>query len=148
MNKIIFNGVAQVYLQGNNGLEVSDAVLDSIKSGKLDTAIRMDYTVFTAASNLHVKDYRTTVNLAAMAAISGGDVSTFAIDFNQPAHVTVEETDGGGIEISIKEPDAEADDLTLWLGSIDDARMAVQKETIWEQIIPVEGKFAFAALVR
>ena len=132
-----YEGHTNIYLQGDDALE------------PVDISVRfMSYFVASPESKIFVRDHRSLPALEAKKALSGDDKENFVDAFCQPASVKIQAKDRR-VEIEINEGHAtkQEDLLTLWLGVIDNGKMAVHK-THWEQLQPLGNKrFAFAALV-
>ncbi len=131
-----YRGSAQVYLQGLEALEPSNGASE----------IPVTYYVGCPESNIFIRDYRLAPSLAARRALTDQDDGEFAEVFSQPASIEVRATDDL-TEIELHDGGTDDEPLTLWLGVIDDGRMAVH-EIEWETIKFIgETIFAFAALV-
>ena len=111
---------------------------------RFDKAI---YHLASPLSQIKVYDHRPHVARAAQLALNGKDEDAFADVFCQSARIQLEAKDDL-IQVDIfEDQSAEPDGLTLWMGVIDDNRMAVA-DTEWEFLKGIEEpKIAFAALI-
>ncbi|MBN1314072.1 MAG: hypothetical protein JXA42_01345 [Anaerolineales bacterium] len=136
-NDIRFQGTVRVYLQGKEALELADSESQST----------MSYFVGAAESRILIHDQRSDSTSAAMAALSGGEMSLFSRAFNRPARATVRST-RDLVEVELSDDNRETEEPVLWLGVIDDHMMPAHN-TDWEFLRPIgESKVAFLALIR
>ncbi len=136
-NKLIYQGVAQIYLQGLDALEV----LPGPTNGK-----QIKFAVGGPESAILVHDYRESSRLSAEKALAGEDIYDFAGTFNQPSKISIYENKTQ-IDIEIHELQEAHDRPILWLGVINDGTWAAY-QTSWERLRALGDKrVAFAALV-
>jgi hypothetical protein len=130
-----YKGVVNIYLQGNEALEPVKFTED----GAL-------YHLASPLSGITVNDHRAHVARAAKLALDGLEEDAFGHIFSQPASVEIN-AQADTAHIEIYDETTETEGLTLWMGVIDDHRMAVA-ETEWETLKAIEDeKIAFAALI-
>lgn len=135
--KQIFQGNARVYLQGKGALQLVDK----------SNAQCYTYFIGSMESEIKIKDFRQEPIQAAQATIEGRFDLEFAEVFNEPAQIKIVNSEDS-IEIEMHPGKDEGNPPTLWMGTIIDGKMPVQK-TEWEEIRPIyDGRVAFAALVK
>ena len=134
---IEFKGVTNVYLQGNEALEPIGDVNSNVIS----------YFVARPQSGILVNDSRKLAVQAARQALSGADENNFAEVFSQPANIEIRSFKDH-VEIDLAESEPADIEWTLWLGVIENHKMAIHRKTFWELLRPVgQSQIAFAALV-
>lgn len=136
----IFKGNVQIYLQGQNALDLVGEIRED----------QMTYFVGSNNSKILVRDFRSNSILAAHRALSGTDVAQFADFFNQSAYaeILITDVETAMIEINLYYMSGNGDFPILWLGVIDDLRMPMF-DTEWEILRPISlDRVAFAAMVK
>ena len=138
MNKgeILFQGNANVYLQGKNAL-----LPENSNEGNL-----MTYFIASSSSTIHIEDRRKKSNETARRILDGQNGLKFTDYFNKPAWINVRRIEEG-INIEMHECREEGDLPTLWMGVIYDNKMPIYPIE-WEILKPLgDRKTAFAALI-
>jgi hypothetical protein len=133
-----FEGVVNIYLQGEEALEATGDYKDHI-----------NYFVVNPTSNIVIDDYRTNPAQKMREAMLNGDDGQFADTFSQPAWISIT-ADESSAKIELHDPQGKTikENLELWLGSIHGNTMPV-RDTKWETIKAISDRcFAFASLVK
>lgn len=136
MAKLLYNGPASIYLEGEKALWF-------LENMSLET---ISYAIGSIETPIVVHDHRSLSVTAAFQTNTDKGQKDFADHFNQAAWVQIREFDNN-VEIDLEECKQEAENKTLWLGIICDNNMPVYR-TLWQKLHPVgEKSIAFAALV-
>lgn len=106
MESILYEGVANVYLQGNGALQPVGSF-----SSKC-----MNYSVGTC-EEIIVRDFRPEPDLAAIRTLEGTTNLPFADIFSTPSYIKIQECkQGAQIDLMDAENIIESEIPTLWLG--------------------------------
>lgn len=137
--KFLFQGNADVYLQGKNALMPEG--INGVRP--------ISYFIGSQSSKLMVNDFRKSPVETAKKILQGEQIDNFADIFNQPAKIEVTEIPGGiSIDLHDKLEGDNIDLPILWMGILNSDYMPV-RETEWEYLNVTDDKeVAFVALVR
>lgn len=136
--ELLYQGPANVYLQGREALEVLDSHAENF----------IVYIIGTAKSAIRVIDFRGRSITAAHRALQGEGIWNFADIFNLPAWVEIRGDDQGcEAEIIMHEVEPGESRPTLWLGVLEGGWIPAQ-DSDWELLRPIdEERTAFASII-
>lgn len=132
----IFQGNANVYLQGKNALEVVQKEPDHFL-----------YNIGSVLSGISIRDFRVNAYIAAQKAICGDTESNFEQSFSQPALTTITVLDDK-VNIEMHESSEENCVPTIWMGVAEDGEELPLTYIDWEAFrFAGTSKTGFAALI-
>ena len=135
-SNLLYEGEANIYLQGKNALIATDP----------NNKSQMAYSIGSLNSSLNIQDYRRIPSQAAKQALSGEDGLYFADTFNQPAFAQVT-LEGTTVNIILRESEKAENAPILWIGVFNENEMSVQP-TRWEFLRSIDDRqTAFVALI-
>lgn len=132
---ILFQGNANIYLQGENALTPIRTTCDKIT-----------YYIGDRKTRLLVRDFRHEPVNAAHMILRGKKDLEFADSFNQAANVKVILKDQKKVEINLHDVEDNGDYPTLWLGVLNDNLMP-NYDTEWEFLRPVNDQSTAIAVL-
>ena len=136
---IIYKGLAQIYLQGKNALQVLSTHIGN----------EMHYVLGNEQTNLIVHDFRQSTTGEALSEIWQCFPNEFAHQFNQNAFIEVSYTASSNcLEIDLYDTDNSSEDLPLlWMGILEDNLMPGYRVK-WEIFKPIDScNTAFVAFI-
>lgn len=135
MSKLLYDGPAGVYLEGEKALWfIGDLKRDVIT-----------YAVGSVETPIIIHDFRSTAVEAAFKTNTDQGQREFADNFNQSSWVRIKEH-VDQIEIDLNEYEQMEAKTVLWLGVIHDGEMPVHR-VLWQRLQPVgETSVAFVVL--
>lgn len=138
-NSTVYKGLSQIYLQGNNALQVASTQIGN----------EMHYYIGNERTNLLVHDFRRKTTGEALSIIWQEMPENFSHHFNQRAFVEIYYNAVlKGVEINLYDTDSSSGNIPLlWMGVLENNLMPCYKVE-WEIFKPIDVyNTAFVAFI-